>query len=322
MADDARGRAVFGARLGRLASGALALSLGCSASAPPPATPRPERESGGDHARAPDGRRGAAIYDRWWAALGIDFRPDNAASADVADGAGGPRGDGTLNGAGGKAMLNGGHDYRFKNLFGWDLRGADGVYGAQYLSKPHVLATDLLSVDWSRQEMADRFTRGGAGVPAFGQVLDSDQIADVVAFVFDVREGRLPRPDQIWELSPGTAGGYRLKSGANVERGRQLVGERCARCHGTDGRRFPIDDSHSLGSHTRQKAYEDWLKFIGGQPGTSMSSQLPEGQDGAAHAADILDILAALCDRTAFPAGEPSAGDAADGDVRCGAYLK
>jgi hypothetical protein len=51
-----------------------------------------------------------------------------------------------------------------------------------------------------------------------------------------------------------------------------------------------------------------------------MDRQIPE-TDAAAQATAILDLLAALCDRGAFPA-LASAEDVKDGDVRCGAYLR
>ncbi|MDD9935204.1 MAG: hypothetical protein OXT09_16455 [Myxococcales bacterium] len=296
----------------------VVLLAGCATA--PAETPVADAASGGEQAQ-PDGRQGATIYDKWWAALGIDFQPDDPATP-AADGKGGPNGDGTLNDADGNAMLNGGHDYRLKNLFGWDLRGGDGIYGAAYHAKPYVLPVNLLAVAWTREQMTERLTAGGDGVPAYGQVLDAGQLAQVVEFVFDVREGRLPRPDQIWELSEGTPKSYRLRAGGDVARGAQVLSDQCASCHGADGRGFLIDERYSLGSHARQKSYEDWLKMIGGQPGTSMGGQLPPGDDGAAHAAWILDVLAALCDRQAFPTGDASAGDAADGDARCGGYLK
>jgi mono/diheme cytochrome c family protein len=305
----------------------LCLTLAACAASHPEPTAAPSADTGGAESTAPptpatlDRSQGAAIYDRWWKALGIDFEPDDPATPEL-DGRGGPHGNGTLSDASGQAMPNGGHDYRLKSLFGWDLRGGDGIYGADYQDKPYVLPVNLLTAGWSREQLAARLRDGGQGVPAYGQVLSAEQIDAVVSFVFDMREGRLPRPDQIWQLTKDAPKHYILASGGDPARGARVLATKCVNCHGKDGKRFLIDGEHSLGSHARQKAYEDWLKLIGGQPGTSMGGQLPPGDDGTAHAAMILDVLAALCDRQAFPAGEPAAGDAPDGDPRCGAYLK
>ena len=96
---------------------------------------------------------------------------------------------------------------------------------------------------------------------------------------------------------------------------------RCADCHGPDGTGMTFDDGeYTLGSHARQKAYEDWFKILNGQPGTDMDRQVTG--DARAMTQQIQDILAALCDRTKYPATGAKAGDVPDGDPRCGAYLR
>ena len=58
------------------------------------------------------------------------------------------------------------------------------------------------------------------------------------------------------------------------------------------------------------------------RPGSSMDRQVDDALEGAQQSQEILDILAALCDRTRYPKGSATGDDAADGDLRCGAYLK
>jgi mono/diheme cytochrome c family protein len=267
---------------------------------------------------------GGRLYDNWYAALGIDFVPDDKKTPGVADGQGGPHGNGTLDDGNGQPLLNdAGHDYRLKNLFGWDLRGQEGIYGPDYQAKKTALPINLLSVAWSREQLLQRLAKGGEGVPALGTVLDAAQLGALVDFVFATRDGKLPQPAQLFALSAGTPGNYTLLAGGDAARGAQAFKNQCAGCHGTDGTKKLFDDGeYSLGSHARQKAYEDWFKMSHGQPGTGMKRQLPEGLDGAAGSAFLLDVLAALCDRTAFPRGAASAADVADGDPRCGAYLR
>ncbi|HVK78746.1 MAG TPA: c-type cytochrome [Kofleriaceae bacterium] len=216
------------------------------------------------------------------------------------------------------------HDWRLKNLYGWDLRGAAGVYGPKYQAKPYVLARDWLAGTETVEQIVAILKDGDpdGGQPPFGPVLDDAALTAVATFIVDVRDGRLARPDWIWTLSEGTPGNYVLNPGADPARGAALFAERCSGCHGDDGTEIAIDDGEfTLGTHARQKAYEDWIKILNGQPGTEMGRQVV-GPDGRAMAQEILDLLAALCDRTKFPRGAATGDDVADGDPRCGAYLR
>lgn len=69
---------------------------------------------------------GGRLFDRWYDEIDADFVPDDSKTPEV-DGRGGPNGNGTVNGADGRPIANTGHDYRLKNLFGWDMRVAPGV---------------------------------------------------------------------------------------------------------------------------------------------------------------------------------------------------
>src|SRR5690606_14382983 len=72
-----------------------------------------------------DDERGGRRFAAGAKALRSEFEPDDAATPGVPDGSGGAHGDGTLRFADGRPLLNdAGHDYRLKNLSGWDLRGA------------------------------------------------------------------------------------------------------------------------------------------------------------------------------------------------------
>jgi hypothetical protein len=209
---------------------------------------------------------------------------------------------------------------RLKDLFGWDLRGTSGVYGEPYLAKASALSRDWLAGRESIDAIVTLLRTGGDGIPAYGDVLDDAALRSIALFITDVRDGSLARPDWIFELSPGKHA-YSLRAGADADRGRALFQQRCAECHGADGTELRFDDdTYTLGSHARQKAYEDWFKILNGQPGTDMGRQV-DG-DGRAMAQQIHDLLAALCDRTRFPRSTAIAPDVADGDPRCGAYLR
>jgi hypothetical protein len=288
------------------------LNVGCVSAAARPDTDDPLPLT--------DDALGGQLYDKWYA--DTPFVPDNKKTAGVADGTGGPFQNGTLAGADGTPARNDlGHDYRLKNFLGWDLRGADGISGPQYQKKPFALAKNLLTQTQTAEEIEQWLTKGDGALPAYGSVLSAQQLKALALFISRVQSGSLPRPEQVWQLAP-TAGHYTLNPGADLERGAALVKARCNKCHGVDGTKLMFDDgAWSLGAFSRQKAYEGWFKILNGHPASKMKRQV-RGQTGPEMAQELLDILAALCDRQAFPRGTGTEPDVADGDPRCGAYLR
>ena len=221
------------------------------------------------------------------------------------------------------SVPNDGHDYRLKNLFGWDLRGASGIYGPDYAAKSYVLPIDLMERPGSHADLAEWFTSGGEGLPPYGEVLAADQIDDMAAFVVAMRTNQIPRASDIWELSETAPSNYELLSGADPEAGHEAYASTCAACHGADGTLELIEDEEfTLGSFARQKAYEGWYKVLAGHPGSTMGAQVPADLSVADQAAWILDVFAALCDREAYPVTGASGEDVEDGDPRCGEYLR
>jgi hypothetical protein len=271
--------------------------------------------------RVPDNARGGRLFDNWRAEkkLTASFVADSSKTPEL-DGKGGPNDNGTLGFGSGTALPNTGHDYRLKNFFGWDLRGESGVYGPEFQKKSYVLARDLLADTRSPAELRAWLTQGDERIPAFGQILDADDIDDLVAFIVATRTNELARPDHLFQLDASVPKNYRLSAGGDAARGRERYASTCANCHGNDGREIPIDETESLGTMARTSGYEVWFKILNGQPGTDMGRQVTEST-GADQERAILDLLAALCDRQAFPA-LPSGKDVATGDARCGAYLR
>jgi hypothetical protein len=270
---------------------------------------------------AADDARGARLYDNWFSEkeLGSGFSPDSAKTPEL-DGTGGPNANGTLNDEHAKPVANAGHDYRLKNFFGWDLRGAHGVYGSDYQKKSYVLGHNLLTDTRSPAELRAWFASGGSGLPAFGAVLDARDLDDLVAFVVKTRDKELAHPEAIFALHKAAPKGFVLNAGGDAERGRRAFADRCSKCHGDDGRKFAIDEVESVGTLARSAGYEVWFKITHGQPGSPMKRQLTE-TGGAAQARTVLDLFAALCDRKRFPA-LPTGKDVPDADPRCAAYLR
>lgn len=294
----------------------LAIALVASACSSPATKPvAPATKPAG-----PDDARGGRLYDNWRAEKNVEaFVPDSAKTPEI-DGKGGPNGNGTLNDAQGNPVANSGHDYRLKNLFGWDLRGASGIYGPDYQKKAFVLPRDLLADARPAAELREWLAKGDEGMPAFGAVLDDSDLDDLVAFLIKTRTRELVHPELVFSLDKAAPKGFVLLAGGDAARGKQRFAAHCAECHGDDGRKIAIDDIESVGTLARSSGYEIWFKIAHGHPGTEMEREIPE-RGGKEQAQAVLDLLAALCDRAAFPA-TAEGKDVPDGDPRCGAYLR
>lgn len=325
----APGRAPLSASLPALLACAAACGPATPAQVPaqPSAdpTPAPAPTQPAPATPAIDTALGGRLFDRFYGKEPpfSAFVPDSSKTRGALDGQGGPSGNGTLKLGSGEAMSNdAGHDYRLKNFFGWDLKGREGIYGPSAMAKGYAVSRNLLGGRETQADLVLLFTKGDREIPAYGDVLTPPQIEAMAAFVLGVRDGALPHPDQIFTSKPPAQGHYALLPGGDSVRGKAHIKERCSSCHGDDGTKMLFDDgAYSLGSHARQKAYEDWHKILNGQPGSPMDRQV-RGSTGKEMAQELLDILAALCDRGAFPPGKATAKDVEDGDGRCGAYLK
>jgi hypothetical protein len=261
------------------------------------------------------------LFDNWYKELDIGFVPDDETTPE-ADGQGGPNGDGTLNGVDGRSILNTGHQYRFKNLFGWDLLGDAGIYGAEYQDKPFILETGPANDQQSREVWIERLQKGHGELPSYADVLTEEQIALIVDFMLAMRNNEVPERDEIWRLSTNAPEGFILIEGGNAERGLAIYEERCADCHGAEGTVIPFNGGEqNIGLHARYYGYAVSMKILFGDPGTEMFSQLDDlnGQEKIQH---VKDLLAAMCDRQQFPRGDATDPEVPDGDLRCGTYLR
>ena len=267
---------------------------------------------------------GGRLFDMWYDDIDTDFVPDNAETPEL-DGHGGPNGNGTLNGADGKPIASTGHDYRLKNLFGWDMRGDAGIYGREHQAKPWVLPFGPLSSQHaraSRSQWIDRVTNGEGGLPAYGDVMSSAEIEALVDFMLAVRDRRLPYPDDLYSLASDAPKGFILAPGGDAENGRRFYSKQCADCHGPDGTKIIFDNGEqSLGQHARYYGYAVAMISLSGEPGSEMGAELSLNLSAAKQTSTLLDLLAALCDRNRYPRGAATDPDVPDGDPRCGANL-
>jgi hypothetical protein len=268
---------------------------------------------------------GGRLFDMWYDDIDTDFVPDDPETPAI-DGRGGPNGNGTLNDADGQPIPNNGHSYRFKNLFGWDMRGDAGIYGANHQAKEFILPAGPLSpqhASASRDNWIQRVTSGDGSLPAYGDVMNTMQIEALVDYMLAVRDGALPHPDSLYQLSPDAPKGFVLLPGGNAARGHEFYAAQCAECHGADSTKVMFDNGEqSLGQHGRYYGYAVAMITLAGEPGSDMGPQLPAGLSAAEQTQTLLDLLAALCDRTRYAIGPATDPDVPDGDLRCGEYLR
>jgi hypothetical protein len=306
---------------------AAALLMSCAARPTPVIATYPALPASGSVAQKPlendDALRlGGRLFDDPWRELRLDFVADDP-KTEALDGKGGPIGNGTLPDDQGKPLPNAGHDYRLKNLLGWDLHGASGISGKAYQNTECVLLPDLMKNSDSREVWIARLTRGEDAIPAYGSVLSGTQIAALADFLLGVRDGTLPQSDDLFTLDEHVTGFYRLKEGGDAARGQVLFENKCKRCHGADGTNIPLaGGKYSLGTFLRTQASAAWLKILVGQAGSSMGPQLDKNAPRAVLSQELRDLLAAGCDRARLPRGKASEPDVPNGDARCGAYLK
>jgi len=268
---------------------------------------------------------GGRLFDMWYDEIDTDFEPDDPETPEV-DGRGGPNGNGTLNGADGEPLANTGHDYRVKNLFGWDMRGDAGIYGRDHQAKPWVLPTGPLSPEHeglSRSEWIARVTSGDGGLPAYGDVLRAGEIEALVDFMLAVRDREFPHPDDLYALSTESPEGFILAPGGDAERGRAFYDAECGECHGEDATGIIFDNGEqSLGQHARYYGYAVAMITLSGEPGSNMGPETALNVGAVEQTAALLDMLAALCDRERYPRGAGTDPEVPDGDPRCREYLR
>jgi len=300
-----------------LFSAIITVAFGCSV--------EPETDVGyspTEHARIAFGGR---LFDMWYDDIDTVFVPDDPETDEV-DGTGGPNGNGTLNDAYGDVVANNGHNYRFKNLLGWDMRGAAGIYGTDYQNKPYILSGGPVSAqyaDQTREQWIEHISNGFGRLPAYGEVLSNEQIAALVDYMLAVRDRRLPHPDDLYALSTSAPKGFILNSGGDAQNGHALYQEKCADCHGDDATEILFDDGEqTLGMHARYYGYAIAMITLAGEPGSEMGPQLAPGLSTTEQTQALLDLLAAMCDRSRYPRGAASDPEVPDYDPRCGDYLQ
>ncbi len=204
---------------------------------------------------------GGRLYDKWWAALGLDKPTDDQPLWATQ----------TTN------TRTGPDTWRCKECHGWDYLGKDGRYG----SGSH--QTGFKGVSGASGMSADELAGwlNGAANPDhdFSAYFEEAQIKMLVAFVQQGLADTSPYINADKTVNGDPAKGKTLYNGV------------CAVCHGDDGKTLNFGDASEpefVGTIAADNPWEFFHKAANGQPGEAMPSSINLGWS----LEDIADLLA------------------------------
>ncbi|MBW8011885.1 MAG: cytochrome c [Chloroflexi bacterium] len=205
--------------------------------------------------------QGGLMYDKWWAALGVDE----------------PEGDNPLWATQDSNTRSGKDTWRCKECHGWDYMGVDGAYG----SGSHMtgFAGVFSAADMSADEISSWMTGGENADHDFSAYLDDAAIDMFVAFL---QEGMVDMSSFVNEDK---------SVNADASLGEALYEQACARCHGDDGQGINFGDEADptyAGDVADSNPWETFHKAANGQPGEYMTSGFNMGWS----IEDIFNIVA------------------------------
>lgn len=208
--------------------------------------------------------RGAQLYDKWYAVLGVDP----------------PAGDMPIWSRQTTNTRSGPDTWRCSECHGWDYRGAEGAYasGSHRTGFPNVMAlASTMQVD----EIVGHLKGDKDPAHNFSAYLDDTSLGQLASFL---KSGVIDDTQYIDPVS------LQVKDG-NIDHGKQLYGSTCTTCHGEDGKKI-LFRTEGIDEYLGSVANRDPWRFLHrtrfGVAGTNM----PIGAKMGWTPADGRDILA------------------------------
>ena len=209
--------------------------------------------------------KGGQLYDNWWKTAGVAA----------------PTGDQPLWSTQTTNTRTGLDTWRCKECHGWDYKGKDGAYGSGSHKTGFVGVVDA-SKSKTPEQIAAILKGSSNPKHNFSPALDDASINALAAFV---KDGVVQDLTQYVD--------YATKKGkeANVVRGKQMYTDKCAACHGADGKTLNFGSKEKpewVGTIAVDNPQEFMHKATFGQPATAM----PAGVQLGWSAGDVVDVLA------------------------------
>jgi thiosulfate dehydrogenase len=229
--------------------------------------------------------QGAILYDKWYAALGVNAPPGNMPIW----------GRQTTN------TRSGPDTWRCVECHGWDYRGSNGEYGSgsHYTGFPDIMT---LASNLSEADIVNHLK--GANDPAhdFSRYLDAPSMADLAKFL---KYGTIDDSLYIDPVSLRVIGG-------DVAHGQTLFQNTCSKCHGEDGTSI-IFRGEGIDEALGDVAVRDPWRFLHRTRFGVAGTEMPVGASLGWSPADGRDVLAyvrTLPTRQTEPTQAPAAEQA------------
>ncbi len=207
---------------------------------------------------------GAQLYDKWYAALGVDA----------------PEGDMPLWSRQTTNSRSGADTWRCSECHGWDYKGNQGAYasGSHFTGFPSLM---IVVPDLTSEEIVAHLQ--GANDPGhdFSAYLDQASMEKLAVFL---KEGLIDDSLYIDSVSLQVIDG-------DVEHGRELYVQTCASCHGEDGKRI-VFRTEGVDEYLGAVADRDPFRFLHRTRFGVAGTEMPVGYNLGWSPADGRDVLA------------------------------
>jgi mono/diheme cytochrome c family protein len=208
--------------------------------------------------------RGAQLYDKWFAVLGIYPPPGNMPIWTRQS----------------TNTRSGEDTWRCSECHGWDYRGAQGEYGtgSHYTGFPDVMT---LAKDLSVEEIISHLQGSKDPAHDFSTYMDNTALTQVAQFI---KYGTIDDTQYIDPIS------LRVLN-ADVQHGKTLYQTTCVECHGSDGKKI-IFRSEGINEYLGSVANRDPWRFLHRTRFGTAGTDMPVGVSLGWTAEDGRDILA------------------------------
>ena len=208
---------------------------------------------------------GAQLYDRWYAALGVQAPSGNMPIWERQN----------------NNTRSGPDTWRCSECHGWDYKGSEGVYatGSHYTGFPNVMK---LAAAMTESEIVDHLKGSKDPSHNFSAYMKDQDLARLAKFL---KEGL---PDDSASVDPVTDKAV----GGNAQNGKTLYDANCSKCHGDDGKLI-VFRGEGVDEYLGTVANRDPFRFLHRTSfGVAGVKDMPVGLDLGWRSSDSVDVLA------------------------------